>query len=328
LKIDRLLAILMLLLGRERVSGKELSDRFEVSVRTICRDIETINKAGIPIVSYTGNAGGYGLIDHYKLDRQLLTLEELLTIGTALNGMLSSLDEQKIQLLIEKVQALIVRAEWDQMHEHKQQMIVDFNPWRHGRSEQDKVEHLRHAIKDSQMVVFDYLNMLGEHNVRKIEPMTIALKGFTWYVYGYCTTREDYRIFRLSRMNNLQITSQNFIRRDKAIEDLEALWNERGPVTYLVLHFQPQVKARVQDLFKPEYITHFPDGSLQVRGEFLEDRWLYDTILSYGPDVFVLEPKHIRAVITERAYRTAQLYKKPSKDNKNVHSVSHHDDYI
>ncbi|MEK5641652.1 hypothetical protein BK138_09940 [Paenibacillus rhizosphaerae] len=310
MKIDRLLAIVTLLLGRDRISGKELAERFEVSVRTICRDIDAINKAGIPIVSYTGNAGGYGLIDHYKLDRQLLTFEELFVIETALNGMLSSLDDQKIQLLMDKVQALIVKAERDQMQEHKQKMIVDFNPWGHGRSEQDIIEQLRGAIKDNLMVEFDYPNTIGEYHARKIEPMTIALKGYHWYVYGYCTTRNNYRIFRLSRINNLRTASESFVRRDKTIEDFEDLWNDRGPVTHLELHFQPQVRTRVQDYFQAESITHLPDGSLQVKGEFLEDSWLYDTILSFGPNVLVLEPEHIRAEIADRVRRTAQLYDK------------------
>ncbi|WP_163877473.1 helix-turn-helix transcriptional regulator [Paenibacillus favisporus] len=310
MKIDRLLAIVTLLLGRDRISGKELAERFEVSVRTICRDIDAINKAGIPIVSYTGNAGGYGLIDHYKLDRQLLTFEELFMIETALNGMLSSMDDQKIQLLMDKVQALIVRAERDQMQEHKQKMIVDFNPWGHGRSEQDIIEQLRGAIKDNLMVEFDYPNSIGEYHTRKIEPMTIALKGYHWYVYGYCTTRNNYRIFRLSRINNLRIALESFVRRDKTIEDFEDLWNDRGPVTHLELHFQPKVRTRVQDYFKAESITPLPDGSLQVKGEFLEDSWLYDTILSFGPNVLVLEPEHIRAEIADRVRRTAQLYDK------------------
>lgn len=308
MKIERLLAIVTLLLTRDRISGKELSDRFEVSVRTICRDIDTINKAGIPIVSFTGTAGGYGLIEHYKLDRQLLTLEELLTMETALNGMLSSLDDRKIQLLMDKVHSLIAGAERDRAHAHKQQMIVDFNPWRHGRSERDKVELLRQAIKDNLTIEFDYPNKLGEYAVRKIEPMTIALKGFNWYVYGHCTTRENYRIFRLSRMNRLRVTSERFIRRDLPIEDLEALWYDRGPVTPVVLLFQSCARARVQDYFKPESIISLPGGLLQVKGDFLEDSWLYDTILSFGPSVCVLEPKHIRAEIADRVRRTAQLY--------------------
>ena len=143
LKIDRLLAITMLLLNRRRISAKELSERFEVSLRTIYRDVEAINQAGIPVVSYAGLSGGYEIMDQYRLDRQFLSLEELQSIIVGLKGIRASVGDQEISGLLDKVGAFVAKSEQPAAAQLGNQLILDMNPWgsRHHNKEQLSTAH-------------------------------------------------------------------------------------------------------------------------------------------------------------------------------------------
>jgi predicted DNA-binding transcriptional regulator YafY len=214
MKLDRLLAITMLLLNRKRVSAKELAERFEVSLRTVYRDVEAINQSGIPIISYTGSSGGYEIMDRYRLDRQLLSLEELKSIIIALRGFQTTLDELKIGSLLDKVGALLVKSEQGSVAKASRELIIDINPWKSGKEEKEKLEILRQGIRGNRLIAFMYTNGKGEQVKRLCEPMGVVLKGYVWYLYGYCRLRADFRIFRLSRMRQLEITEETFESRE------------------------------------------------------------------------------------------------------------------
>ncbi len=160
LKLDRLLAITMLLLNRRRVSAKELSERFEVSLRTVYRDLETINQAGIPVVSYSGMAGGYEIMDQYRLDRQFLSLEELQAIIIALKGMRSSLEDHDIGSLLNKVGAMMARSELGTAESMSQQLIIDLNPWQERKSEKENLGVLKKSDPEQTVDSFFLLYKL------------------------------------------------------------------------------------------------------------------------------------------------------------------------
>lgn len=315
MKIDRLLAIVILLLNNQKMSGKELAERFEVSLRTIYRDMETINQAGIPIISYAGKTGGFEIMEHYKLDRQTLSSEEIISIMIALQGVHTMLDDNTMELLIEKVQSLINKDEHTQLKKHSEQIIIDFNPWKISHNVQEKLQQIRAAINNSQQIQFMYTNSQGQDCPRTIEPMAVALKGFVWYVYGYCTQRKDFRIFRLSRLTKLQTKIQTFTRRNVSIQEIEARWGLLQSNIQIKLLFKPTVKARVIDSFHPEEIEIQRDGTILVTTKCHEDEWIYNMILSYGPEVFVLEPDRLSSIIASRAHKILQLYE--SKYNEN-----------
>lgn len=310
LKIDRLLAITMLLLNRRRISAKELSERFEVSLRTIYRDVEAINQAGIPVVSYAGLSGGYEIMGQYRLDRQFLSLEELQSIIIGLKGIRASIGDQEISNLLDKVGALVTKSEQPAATRLGNQLILDMNPWQNGHHNIEQLTALRTAIKETRLVTFSYMSSQSESSIRTVEPMSIVVKGLGWYLHGYCLLREDFRVFRLSRMHEVDVLLQTFERKSETLEQLDYRWGKRDPsiLITLVLHAQPNVRAQIEDYFRPEHVTMQPDGTLVVRSTQPDEPWLHGMLLSYGPSLRIIEPAHIAAAVKEKAEKIVALY--------------------
>jgi len=309
MKLDRLLAITMLLLNRKRVSAKELSDRFEVSLRTIYRDVETIQFAGIPVVSYPGSTGGYEIMDRYRLDRQFLSIEELNAIVIALKGIRTTMEDREIEPLLDKVGAMLGKSEHDRANAANH-LVIDINPWSSGEADKMKLVSLREAIRDQRVIRFSYTSGDGNQSSRSCEPMRLVLKGYVWYVHGYCLLREDFRIFRLTRIRDLEVTGPSFLRRDEPPQGELLRWGRRthDSMLNLVLHFSPRIRAKVDDYFEPDEIEQQPDGTVVVRTARPDEPWLYTYLLGYGADVRVLEPPEAAAKLRALAEAIVKLY--------------------
>ncbi|AFC27379.1 Helix-turn-helix type 11 domain-containing protein [Paenibacillus mucilaginosus 3016] len=314
LKLDRLLAITMLLLNRRRVSAKELSERFEVSLRTIYRDLEAINGAGIPVASYAGASGGYEIMETYRIERQYLSLEELQSIIVALRGIQTTLAEPDIDIgsLLDKVGSLVARTASGGTADLRLEMILDLNPWQGGQAEKAKLHLLKQAIRAQQLISFGYTSSQGEDSARTCEPMGVVLKGYIWYLYGFCRLRTDFRIFRLSRIMDLTLLGETFERRAGELEELRFGWNAdyhaKRALLGLVLQFSPRAKAKVQDGFEESEIETRPDGSLLVRCQRPDEPWLYSMLMSYGTDVRVLEPSSVADMLRQKAQEIVRMY--------------------
>jgi predicted DNA-binding transcriptional regulator YafY len=311
MKLERLMAITMLLLNRKRVQAQELADRLEVSLRTIYRDLESLSLAGIPIISYTGIEGGYEIMDSFRLDRQMLSLDELIALFTALRGLKSTqaMNDSNMDRLLDKVGALISQAEQGRMAD-SDHIQIDFTPWRNSEAERNKYESLRQAVQDKRLIRFSYTDINGEDTERCIEPIGLALKGYAWYLHGYCLNREDYRTFKLSRIRELRILADSFHRRDMTLTKLNEQWRPiRIQQTIdLVLRFSNSVKASVTDHFDENEIERLQDGTLLVRTTLPEEKWLIAFLLQYKTDLLVLEPAYIAAQVKETALEIAAMY--------------------
>lgn len=310
MKLDRLLAITMLLLNRERVSAKELAERFEVSLRTIYRDLDALGQAGIPIVSYAGATGGYEIMSQYRLDRQFLSLEELQSIMIGLKGIRSSLDDHDIGHLIDKVGALAAGMERKEASLLSEQMLIDLDPWQCGEFDKAKLQAIRGAIQQNRTLAFTYTGASGETLNRVCEPIGVVLKGYIWYLYAYCQVRMDFRIFRLSRMEEWQVLNETFTRRPMTLERLNWQWMNPEPTSAvrLVLRFHPRAKAKVRDYFNAEQIVTEPDGTLLVVSTQPEEPWLYSMLLSYGADVTICEPATVAQAVVSEAKKIVAMY--------------------
>jgi len=313
MKLERMMAITILLLNRKRVQAQELADRMEVSLRTIYRDLESLNLAGIPIVSYTGAEGGYEIMDSFRLDRQMLSFDELVALSTALRGLQSTqvLDQSNMDRLLNKVGALISQTEQGRLTE-REQLLVDFTPWRNSDTERNKYTSLQQAIHANKLIQFSYTDGNGNESERTIEPMGLVLKRYAWYLHGYCLSREDYRIFKLSRIRNLQMLTESYNRRTVTLNEL----NERMGIppaisnqTFdLVLQFTDEAKVAAVDYFDESTIEKLPDGSLLVRTTLPDEKWLIGFLLRYKTNIRVLEPAHIAAEVRRTALEIAAMY--------------------
>lgn len=309
MKIERLLAIVMLLLGKRRLSASELAKHFEVSLRTIYRDLETINTAGIPIVSYPGASGGYEIMESFTIDRQFLSLDELVTLVAALKGVHTSAADRQVGPLLEKIKALAGSTKTGAGRAHP--IVYDFNPWGSTEESTRKINELRQAIENRQRVAFRYTKYQGDAQDRKVEPVTLILKGYVWYVYGYCLLRRSYRLFRVSRMADIVVTSESFAPHPQTVEALE--WREEWDAADRVslhLEFAPSVQVRVRDMFSPEETVVLENGSLQVKTVASNDEWLHGMLLSFGDALTVIEPASVRNRIRDTARKMLERYEK------------------
>lgn len=311
MKLDRLLAIVVLLLNKDRVSAKALAGQFDVSIRTIHRDLEAINQSGIPIVAYQGYNGGYSIMENYKLNKNVLTHEDLTTIITALKGIGATVEDRRMKITLEKIMSLIPENDISKIKRLHEQMTIDVSPWGNSEAQKWKIGQLRHAIENNRLICFFYTNLKGEGIQRTVEPMTLVLKGYAWYLYGYCTVREDYRLFKLSRVQQLNVTDAIFSRRNMSYDSFteEADWVKTAKWVEVVLRFNPRARSRVEELFDSEAVHLDEDGTLLVKAVYPEDEWVYSNILSFGEDVVVLGPPHIRRIIKEKCKRMIAQYK-------------------
>ena len=206
MKINRLLEITLILLNKSTVTARELAGRFDVSTRTIYRDIDELSSAGVPVFTNKGSGGGISLLDNYAINKALLTEHERDSLLLALKT-LQATKYPEIEAILEKIGAVFKKAasaDWVQ---------IEFSPWGSGPNEENKFLDIKRAILECRVVTFDYINADGILSHRKIEPMLLSFKSQAWYVWAYCKTRRDFRTFRISRIRNMAVTDEGFERR-------------------------------------------------------------------------------------------------------------------
>jgi predicted DNA-binding transcriptional regulator YafY len=304
-----MLSIVVILLNKDRVSAKELSEKFEVSVRTVYRDIDAINLAGIPIISYQGNNGGFGIMDTFKIDRQLFSVKDMLNVLSALKGINTALADKELDLAIEKISSLVPREKSEELKLHLEQIVIDILPWGFTQKQKEYLRLINEAISHSRLVNFSYQNSNGEKSTRTVEPMTLMFKGYAWYLFSFCLLKNDYRFFRISRIKNPKILNQEFKRRKTSYQNFLFADPQKTKMVHLTLKFSSVTRQKIEDYFDEDAITYQNNGDLIVKVTFPEDEWVYSFILSYGEYVEVLEPSHIRNIIQERIKKLSAIYK-------------------
>lgn len=301
MKINRLLEITIILLNKGTATAKELANRFEVSARTIYRDIDVLSSAGVPIFTNKGNGGGISLLENYSLNKTLVSEHESESLILALKT-LQATKYPEIDVVLDKIGAVFKNAEsadW---------VYIDFSPWSSSPNENNKFIVIKKAILERKIILFDYINSKGNRSLRCIEPMRLIFKGQAWYLWGYCKTREDYRTFRITRMKNVIDKSETFERRKPEDYEKNNVHETPKKSISMKLKFYPEVFHRLYDDFDDELIEKNDDGTCNVSVMFPEDEWVYGYILSFGCYAEVLEPSYIRKIITDRMRKTLEFY--------------------
>jgi len=300
MSVNRLFEIMYMLLDRQNVIAKQLAERLEVSVRTVYRDIEALSASGIPVYMSRGRGGGIRLLDGFVLDKSMLSAREQSEILSAPQG-LKAIRDPDAAALLTKLGALFGSrgAHW---------VEVDFSHW--GNRREDVFALLKTATLQRRTVVFEYVGTSGEKSVREAEPLQLWFKNRSWYLKAYCRTRQAYRIFKLSRIKNVRVTSRTFERR---LRD-GAPWpnpdeSRPAPGVRLTLRLHPSVAHRVYDEFdESEYVRH-EDGSFTVTVTFPENEWVYGYVLSFGDRAEVIAPRHVRDNIRARLENMLRIYR-------------------
>ena len=308
MKIDRLLSIIVYLMNRELVSARVLAERFGVTVRTIQRDMETIELAGIPILSIQGPNGGYGIMETFKIDSRLVSVEDLYYIITSLKSVSETMGDTGPDETLEKIKGLLPAGESDFFSGRKGKLSMDFSQLGGDPRQKESFRIVKEAVDSERLLRFSYTSNKLETTTRTVEPLTIAFKWRSWYLFAWCRAKESYRTFRISRIRNPEILAARFKRKEISFEEYCACQEKSVPATELVLRFDASMRSLVEEYYREENLSEGPDGSLIARIAMPEDNWLYGFILSYGPYVTVLKPPHVKKKIRDMARQIASRY--------------------
>lgn len=286
MKIDRLIGILSILLQKDTVTAPELAEEFEVSRRTINRDIEALCKAGIPIQTMQGVGGGIRIMDGYRMDRTLLTSKDMQMITAGLRSLDSVSGSHYYSQLMEKL-----KAGSSDFISGRDSILIDLSSW-YKESVSPKVTLIQEAIENRQIVSFRYFAP-EKDSVRRVEPYYLIFKWSSWYLWGFCLEREDFRLFKLNRMDQLVRLKEHFAPREVPMPDLsmDTLYPRDIEVQAV---FEAESKWKLVEEFGPHCFRELPSGKLLFRERYSDEESLIVWLLTFGDKVEVLEPVSVR----------------------------------
>ena len=308
MKVDRLISIIMILLDKERVGAQELADIFEVSPRTIYRDIDAINMAGIPVRGASGVGGGFEIMQNYKVDKKVFSTADLSAILMGLSSLSNMISGSELVNALAKVKSFIPADQAKDIELKANQIYIDLSPWMGSINIQPYLEIIKTALQESKLVSFEYADRYGNKTARTAEPYQLVLKSSHWYFQGYCHKRNAFRLFRLSRISNLQMNEETFTPREYQKPQLDFADILASMQTKIKIRIHSSVMDRVLDYCTYEDLS--PDGNEHyiVNFPFIENEYYYNVLLSFGDKCECLEPLHIRTEMKRRLYNIAAIY--------------------
>ena len=286
---SRLFKILYHLLDKGQATAPELAEKFEVSVRTIYRDIDALSGAGIPVYTETGRNGGIHLLNDFVLDKTILSETEKQEILAALQSIHITRNMDGSRTL-QKLSALF------QLHSENW-LEVDFSRWGNPGYDNETFELLRSAVIRRRNVKLRYAGSYEEIRERTVQPYKLVYKAKAWYLQAFCTEKQDWRVFKLNRILELEVLEEGFSQLNPPgpIETFE------GEYPKVTLRFPKEMSYRVYDEFNKAQIQRQENGDLIVSANMPEDPWLIGFLLSFGTRVDILSPAHLKEAVAEQA---------------------------
>ncbi|MEA4992871.1 MAG: YafY family protein [Oscillibacter sp.] len=296
MQINRLFEMVYLLLNRESMTARELATHFEVSPRTIYRDVELLSSAGIPIYMTKGKGGGISLLSDFILNKAVLTDGEKSDILSALHAV-NAVSPEQTNTAVQKLSSLFGSASADWIE-------VDFSGWANADEESSLFRTLKAAIIGKKKAAFYYHGSEGSTQ-RTVEPLKLCFKGQSWYLYAFCAARKDYRFFKLRRIKELKLLDEHFERTAPA-----KIFNERkafqDDFVTITLKLSEKMAYRVYDEFS-QFKT-LPSGEFIAQLTMPRGDWVYQYLATFGEHCEILEPEDIRLQIEDKLQKTLARY--------------------
>ncbi|MFR8053097.1 MAG: helix-turn-helix transcriptional regulator [Negativibacillus massiliensis] len=294
---SRLFRIVYYLLENGKATAPELAQKFEVSIRTIYRDIDAISSVGIPIYAAQGKGGGISILSDYTLEKSFFSEQEREQILMALQGIMATTGKTSDELLT-KLSGLF------QM-KYTKWIEVDFSDWVQGKPQQNTFDLIKNAIFQKKVISFCYFNSKGNNSKRNARPICLVFKSKDWYLYAFCLLRNDYRFFKLTRIRQVEMLSDTFTQDFTPIRIEKQIHIEK--TITVKLKFDRRIAFRVYDEFT-DNITEDTQGNLYVQVNLPDNEILYSYLLSFAEYVEVLEPQCIRKQIKKRLQKMQEKY--------------------
>ncbi len=294
MKIERLIAIIMLLLEREVVPTSELAEKLEVSRRTIFRDIDALNMAGMPIMITRGASGGVSLMKSYKVDKKLFTPKDVQSMITGLQSYHQLLENKEIASTLTKLQSMTDEDELLKQNLNRHNILVDLELNQGNRSLRALLKVVETALSNSRYLLFDYMDKSGEKTTRKVEPYKIVFKESKWYLQAFSMERNDYRVFKLARMSDVHLSEEIFTPRNfipLTMDGSDWMAKEVVEVTIKIDH---SIKDRVIERFGEDYIISYNENSCIAKYLIADNEEGYHVLLKFGLKCEIVEPLYLR----------------------------------
>lgn len=294
---SRLFKIVYYLLDKGHATASELAERFEVSVRTIYRDMDALSGAGIPVYTVTGRNGGIYLMNDFVLEKAVLSEGEKQEILAALQS-LNATGYINNNATLDKLSALfqVGSENW---------LEVDFSRWGNKQADNKKFELLKSAVIHRKCVKITYAGSYETISERVIQPLKLMYKSMAWYLKAYCTEKQDYRIFKLTRILDLKILNESFASRSFPEQESSS----QEDYNQVTLRFPKEMAYRIYDEFDEAVVSRQENGDFVVSVKMPEDVWLIGFLLSFGIQVEVVEPVYLREILAKQAHMIYEKYK-------------------
>lgn len=295
---SRLFRIVYYLLDKGKSTAPELAEKFEVSVRTIYRDIDIISSMGIPVYAMQGKGGGITLLDNFVLDKSLLSTREKEQILMALQGIIATEPNNSDELLT-KLGSLFQTKNTNWIE-------VDFSNWVKRNPGQDIFQLIKSAIFSRNVISFQYFSSNRESTKRRVEPLKLVFKSKDWYLYGFCLMRNDYRFFKLTRIREMEIQAEVYSREIPSTCSIGKQMDIQNAIA-VTLKFDQDMAFRVYDEFA-EGVTEDNQGNLYVRTNLPDSDTLYSYLFSFADSVEIVEPENIREQVKNKLAAMQKKY--------------------
>lgn len=295
---SRLFRIVYYLLDKGKSTAPELAEKFEVSVRTIYRDIDIISSMGIPVYAMQGKGGGIALLDNFVLDKSLLSAREKEQILMALQGIIATEPNNSDELLT-KLGSLFQTKNTNWIE-------VDFSNWVKRNPSQDIFQLMKSAIFSRNVISFQYFSSNRESTKRRVEPLKLVFKSKDWYLYGFCLIRNDYRFFKLTRIKEMEIQAEVYSREIPSTCSIGKQMDIQNAIA-VTLKFDQDMAFRVYDEFA-EGVTEDKQGNLYVRTNLPDSDTLYSYLFSFADSVEIVEPENIREQVKNKLAAMQKKY--------------------
>lgn len=303
MKTDRLYAITVYLLNHGKTTAKELSEKFEVSVRTIQRDVDSLCLSGIPIVAETGASGGYYLDGSFRMNAQMVSKEDYSFILTALKGFSSAVRDANLDATVEKISALA--------KEKNDGFILDFSSLR--EIDPHLFQLLQTAIKRKNPVRFEYTNADNVSRTHTVEPVAVAYRWYAWYLLAYSTVKGDYRTYKLIRMRKAEIVQAPFTKKHGNPEKIfwENAQNDSRQEIVISIRCKKEARAKAIEYLNGQIVSEYENGDCEMKLYVVEnEHFWFGSLLALGNGVEVLSPERVKNRVVQAAEKIFSLYKK------------------
>lgn len=311
MQINRLFEIIYILLDKKRVTAAELAEHFEVSVRTVFRDIDTLSQAGIPIYALKGKGGGIRLTENFVLNKSVFTPQEQQKILQSLYGM-NAVCEEEIGPVLSKLSAFFGG-------EHEDWIEIEFSSWNTDDGVSRRFAILKEAIFAHKKVAFVYSGARGTSDRRSAEPLKLVFRSGSWYLYAWCMDKSDFRFFKLGRMEGLQVLEEYFDKRKKQSNRSESELQRKkqealgkniyeGKMITVTALISANKAYRILEEMDKKDVEKLADGNYKVRMHMPENDWMYQHLMTFGGDMKVLEPERVRERLIEELKNTLKQY--------------------